>query len=32
MEAKKCLKCKVELPIGRTSNYCTACKSKIDLE
>ena len=32
METRKCLKCKVKLPIGRTSNYCTACKSKMDLK
>lgn len=32
MEAKKCFKCKIELPIDRKNNYCTACKSKMDLE
>ena len=30
MEVKKCFKCKVELPTGRTSNYCTTCKNKMD--
>lgn len=32
MEARKCSKCKTELPLERTSNYCTICKNKIDLE
>ena len=32
MEVRKCTKCKVELPTERASNYCTSCKSKMDLE
>lgn len=32
MKARKCSKCKIELPIDRTINYCTTCKSKMDLE
>lgn len=32
MEIKKCIRCKIELKLERKTNYCTTCKSKMDLE
>lgn len=32
MKVRKCFKCKIELSLERISNYCTTCKSKMDLE
>jgi len=32
METKNCIKCKSNLPLSRTSKYCTRCKSEMDLK
>jgi hypothetical protein len=32
MKIKNCIKCKNNLPLNRTSKYCTSCKNEIDLK